>query len=84
MAFVLGRIAEKENIQVTREELSNYIYHMAQERQVKPEKLINDLKKADGIRKIQEQILLSKVVDFLERSAKIEDSAPPSEPANAS
>jgi trigger factor len=76
VAFLLGRVAEKESIQVTREELMARIVQIAQEREVKPEKLIKDLQKSNGFGGIHEQILLSKAVDFLEQHAKIEEIQP--------
>src|SRR5205814_4004450 len=53
VAFLLGRVAEKENIQVTREELMARIVQMAHEREVKPEKLLKDLQKSNGFGAIQ-------------------------------
>jgi len=72
-AFLLGRIAEKEGIKVTREELMRSILGIAQQREMKPEKLIKEMEKNNGIARLQEDILLSKVVDFLETNAKIEE-----------
>jgi trigger factor len=77
VAFLLGRIAEKEGIKITREELMARIIAMANEREMKPEKLLKDLQKSDGFGPIHEQILLAKVVDFLERNAAIEEVQPP-------
>jgi hypothetical protein len=47
---------------------------------MKPEKLVKDLQRHDGFGQIHEQILLSKVVDFLEKNAVIEEVQPPPEP----
>jgi trigger factor len=80
-AFLLGRIAEKEGIQVTREELMRAILGMAQQREMKAEKLIKEMEKTNGIARLQEDILLSKVVDFLEKNAKIEEVPPAPEAA---
>jgi trigger factor len=80
VAFLLGRIAEKEGIKVSREELMGRIVALANEREVKPEKLIKDLQKNDGFGAIHEQILLAKVVDFLEKHAVVEEVQPHSEP----
>ena len=72
-AFLLGRIAEKEGIRVTKEELMRSILGIAQQREMKPEKLIKEMEKNNGIARLQEDILLSKVVDLLEQNAKIEE-----------
>jgi trigger factor len=76
VSFLLGRVAEKEKIQVTREELMGRIVQIANERETKPEKLIKDLQKSNGFGAIHEQILLSKTVDFLEQHAAIEEVQP--------
>ncbi len=81
VAFLLGRVAEKENIQVTREELMARIIQIAQEREMKPEKLIKDLQKSNGFGGIHEQLLLSKAVDFLEKNAQVEEVQPTPAPA---
>jgi trigger factor len=79
-AFLLGRIAEKEGIKVTKEEITNRILFLAQQYQMKPDKFLKQLQERDGLSEIQEQILTSKVLDFLQLSAKIEE-APASSPA---
>jgi trigger factor len=84
IAFLLGRIAEKEKVQVTREEILGRIYQIAQERQVKPDKLIKDLQKNNGINQIHEQILFGKVVDLLEQHAQIEEVPPQAETSGES
>ena len=84
VAFLLGRIAEKEKVTVSREELLARIYQIAQERQVKPDKLIKDLQKSNGISQIHEQILMGKVVDLLEQNAQIEEVPPQPEQQPAS
>lgn len=81
VAFLFGRIAEKENIRVTREEVTRQVLYMAQQREMKPEKFIKELEKNNGFARIQEDILMSKVVDFLEQNAKIEEVTPAPEPA---
>jgi len=43
---------------------------------MKPEKLVKELQKSNGFGQIHEQILLNKVVDFLEQNAAIEEVQP--------
>jgi trigger factor len=84
-AFLLGRIAEKEGIKVTKEEITNRILFLAQQYQMKPDKFLKQLQERDGLSEIQEQILTSKVLDFLQLSAKIEEvpaSSPLEQPAS--
>ena len=81
LGFLFGRIAEKEGIKVTRDEITRRILQIAQQQEVKPEKLIKDLDKSGGFGRIHEDILMSKVIDFLEQNAQIEEVPPSSEPA---
>ena len=80
-SFLLGRVAEKEGIKVTQEEIANRVLYMAQQQQTKPEALIKELKKNNGFPQIHENILLAKVVDFLEQHAAVEEVEPAPEPA---
>jgi len=79
--FLLGRIAEQEKIQVTQQELTNQVLYIAQQREIKPDKFIKDLQKNEGFGPIQEQILIAKVMNFLEQNAKIEEVEPAANPA---
>ena len=56
---------------------------MAQQRDVKPEKLIKDLDKSGGFSRIHEDILMSKVVEFLEQNARIEEVDPAAQQAKS-
>jgi trigger factor len=76
LGFLLGRIADKEGIKVTRDEITRRVMQIAQQREVKPEKLIKDLDKSGGFGRIHEDILMSKVIDFLEQNAQIEEVEP--------
>jgi trigger factor len=71
--LILTRIGEKEGIKVTKEELSQRIYQLAAQHQVKPDKLIKQLQERNGFGQIQQQILLSKVLDLIELHAQIEE-----------
>jgi trigger factor len=79
MGFLFGRIAEKEGIKVTRDEITRRVLQIAQQQEVKPEKLIKDLDKSGGFGRIHEDILMAKVVDFIEQNAKIEEVQPSAE-----
>lgn len=72
LAFIIGKIAEKENITVSQEEVASYVYHIAQERDERPEKVAKDLRKNNGFTQLHEEILFAKVVDFLEKYAAVE------------
>lgn len=71
--FLFHRIAEKEGIKVEQQEVARHVMALAQQNQVKPEKLVKDLEKNNGFSEIHEQILSAKVMDFLQLNAKIEE-----------
>jgi trigger factor len=75
-AFVLGRIAEKEGIKADAKEVTQRILLLAEQYQIKPEKMIQQLRERHGISEIEEQIVTGKVLDFLEQHAKVEDVLP--------
>ena len=75
-AFIIGKIAAKEGITAKNEEINYRIIELAQMYDIKPEKMAKQLKERNGISEIQEQIISSKVVDFLELHANIEDVLP--------
>jgi trigger factor len=72
-AFILNSIAEKEGIKVTQEEMSQRIVQIAEQNHIKPEKLVKQLQERNGLAEIHEQILTSKVLDFLQLNAKVEE-----------
>jgi len=75
-AFILGRIAEKESIKATDEEITHRILMMARQNGIKPERLVKQLQERDAITEIRQQIANSKVLDFLELNAKVEELLP--------
>jgi len=75
-AFILARIAAKEEIKVEDKEVTQRILFLASQHNVKPEQMVRQLRERDGIREIQEQIMQSKVLDLLELKAKVEEVLP--------
>ena len=73
LAFVLQKIADKENIKVSNEEISQRIGALAAQYQIPPEKFVKDLQKRNGIMEIYDQVMNEKVIDFLEKNAAIEE-----------
>jgi len=91
VAFLLQRIAEKEDIKVSQEEIGRRITYLASLYGISPEKFAKDLQKRNGLIEIYDQVMNEKVIDFLQQNAKIEDVAPeaaaaaaPTEGANPS
>ena len=74
-AFILVRIAEKEGIKVTQEELLAQVNALAQRYQMPREKLIRNLQERNAFGQIEEEILLGKTLAFLVGNAKVETVA---------
>ena len=81
VAFLLQKIAEKEDIKVSQEEIANRITHLAGMYQIPPDQFLRDLKKRNGLIEIYDQIMNEKVIDMMQQNAKIEDVQPAAEPA---
>lgn len=73
VSFILNRIARKEGVKVNQEEIAERLMVLAQQYNMKPEKLAKEIRERDGFAEIHEQILTSKVLDFLELNAKVEE-----------
>jgi trigger factor len=78
--FLLRKIAEKEDIKVSQEEIAQRVHHLAGLYQMPADKFLRDLQKRNGLIEIYDQIMNEKVIEFLQQNAKIED-VPPGSPA---
>ena len=74
--YILSKIAEKEGIKVTDQELSRQVGAMATQQKVKPQKLAQQLKDNGTIYQVQEEIMNAKVIDLLEEKAKVTEIDP--------
>jgi len=72
-SFLMQKIAERENIKVNQQEISQRIAQLAAMYQIPPEKFVKDLQKRNGLAEIYEQLVNEKVVEFLQQNAKIEE-----------
>ena len=70
-AFVLSRIAEAEKIQVTREELGQRLMFLAEQNNTAPEKFVKWAQDNNRMTEIQQELLTSKVLDFVETAAQV-------------
>lgn len=76
--FLLQKIAEKEDIKVSQEEIAQRVHHLAGMYQIPADKFLRDLQKRNGLIEVYDQIMNEKVIDFLQQNAKIEDVPPSS------
>ncbi|MDC0065160.1 trigger factor [Verrucomicrobia bacterium] len=74
--YILSRIAEKEGIKVTDQELSRQIAAIAAQQKIKPQKLAQQLKDNGTLYQVQEEIMNGKVIDLLEENAKVTEIDP--------
>ena len=70
-SFILLRIAEQENIKVTKEEFEQHIDLMASRYQTSREKILKELSDRDALEQINEEILTGKTLDFLASNATV-------------
>ncbi len=71
--FLLHQIAEKEKIQVTKEEMEAWCEQNAKTMQMKSEDAIKSLENPSFSKRIKEDLLEKKTVEFLLKNAQIKD-----------
>jgi trigger factor len=75
--LILARIAEQEKIEITNDDLNNYIYNEAMRSGQKPDKLAKMLGgDREQLRSVQQAIIFDKAVDYLVGKAKVTTEAP--------
>jgi trigger factor len=87
VAFLMQKIAEKEDIKVSQEEIAKRVQFLANLYQIPADKFIKDLQKRNGVIEVYDQIMNEKVIDMLQQNAKIVDvpagSTTPPEPTGS-
>lgn len=73
--FLLLRIAEKEKLEVTQQELAFHITQLAARYQVPVQKFVKDLQKRDAFGQIREQILAGKALDLIAANVTVREPA---------
>jgi len=73
--FLFRKIAEKEGIRVTEQELSMRVMALAQANNMAPDKFAKELKARNGFEDVAASLLHEKIIDFLHENARIEDVA---------
>jgi trigger factor len=69
--FILHRIAERENIKTSREDISARLREQADRYNLSVEKMRKELEEHDGLETFAEQILLGKTLDFLKANVSV-------------
>jgi trigger factor len=73
--FILHRIAEQEQLKITREEVDARIAAEAQRHNVPPEKMRKELEENDRLDGVAEEVLLGKTLDFLKSNVTVQPSS---------
>jgi trigger factor len=76
LQFLLQKIAEKEEIKVSQKEIIDRVNYLAGIYQMPPDKLYKDLQKRNGLIEVYDEIMNGKVIELLEKNAKIDDVTP--------
>ena len=76
VAFLMQKIAEKEDIKVSQEEIARRVQFLAGVYQIPADKFLKDLQKRNGLIEVYDQIMNEKVIDMLQQNAKIVDVPP--------
>jgi trigger factor len=76
VSFLLRKIAEKEAIKVSQEDVARRIQVMASMYKIPPDKFVKDLQKRNGLAEIYDQLAHEKTVEFLQTHAKVEETPP--------
>jgi trigger factor len=77
--FLLLRVAEREKLEVSEQDVYRYIIEMASRYEIPVNKLMKDLQRREAIGAIREQILIGKALDLLAANVTVRE--PSSEPA---
>ena len=75
--FILHRIAEREKIEVTKEDFDSRIRQEAARYDISPEKMRKELRQRNALDDLSEQLLLGKSLDFLKANVSIESTKEP-------
>lgn len=73
--FLLQRISEEENVEVSQDELLNRVAAMANQAKKPIKSYAKELQQSGQLRSVQHNMLLSKTIDFLLEHAKVEVTA---------
>ena len=73
--FILHRIAEREQLQITRDEINERIREEAARYNVPVDKMRKELEQNDRLDGLAEELLLGKTLDFLKSNATVQPSS---------
>ncbi len=75
LAFIVGKIAEQEKIQVSQDDALRRAQQLAMMYQLPLDQFLKDLQKRNGVNELYEQVQHEKVLELLEKNAAITETA---------
>ena len=75
LAFLVGKIAEQEKIQVSQDEAVRRAQQLAMMYQMPLDQFLKDLQKRNGVNELYEQVQHEKVLELLEKNATLTETA---------
>jgi trigger factor len=72
-AFILGRIADKEGIRVTQEDLVQRVTQLATQNQMTFQKMVKELQDRGALATVRDQVLVGKALEFVVQHASVEE-----------
>jgi trigger factor len=81
--FILEKIAQAENIQVTQQQVAEYVTYLAYQRQVPAEQLVKEMQKSGELSAVYRRLLLERTLDFVVDQAQVTEKAPAATGADA-
>jgi trigger factor len=82
--FILSRIAEREKIEVSREDVDLRVRQEAARYNISADKMRKELEEHDGLNTFAEQILLGKTLDFLKANVSVQPASEEAAPEKKS
>lgn len=75
LQLILDQIAEKENVEVTDQDMSQFIFNQAYQSGQKPDQFVKELKKDQNrLRSAQQSVLFDKTLEFLIDESTVKDA----------
>jgi trigger factor len=71
--FLLLRVAEREKLEVSEQDVYRYVLEMAARYEIPVNKLTKDLQRRDGFGAVREQILIGKALDLLAANVRVRE-----------
>jgi trigger factor len=72
-AFILGRIADKEGIRVSQEDLVQRVTQLAAQNQMTFQKMVKELQDRGALATVRDQVLVGKALEFVVQHAHVEE-----------